>query len=71
MRLPEGQALAQRMRVDGRIEVHAIVSSPEWVGLRDRVLEALRPFPDALDAVLAALAGAEPPIEGESRELAA
>lgn len=73
MRLPEGQALAQRMRVDGRIEVHAIVASPEWVGLRNRVLGALRPFPEALDAVLAALASAEPEqlvVEGESRELA-
>jgi hypothetical protein len=64
MRLPEGQALASRMRVDGRIEVHAIVSSPEWIGLRDRVLQALQPFPDALDAVLAAL-GHVDEVEGE------
>lgn len=58
MRLPEGQALASRMRVEGRLEVQAIVASPEWIGLRDRLLAALRPYPEALDAVLAALAGA-------------
>lgn len=57
MHLPEGQALLSRMRLEGRVEVQAIVASPEWIGLRDRVLAALQPFPDALDAVLAELAG--------------
>lgn len=69
MRLPEAKEL-QRMRIDGRIEVQAIVASPEWVELRDRVLAALRPFPDALDAVLAAL-GVTGDESQERRELAA
>jgi hypothetical protein len=32
-----------------------IVESPRWVELRDRILDALVPFPDALAAVVAAL----------------
>lgn len=56
VRTPEGQAL-NRQRIDAHIDVEMLVASAEWIGLRDKILEALRPFPDALAAVVAALGG--------------
>lgn len=61
------QRYGRRTRVDGQLQVQAIVATPEWAGLRDRMLEALRPFPEALDAVLEALSGPEE-IDGEAVE---
>ena len=58
MRLPEGQAL-QRRWLEGHVRVEAIVASPDWAALRERLLAALEPFPEALEAVLAALAGVD------------
>lgn len=49
----------RRTRIDGQVEVRAIVASPEWLELRDRVLEALTPFPEALEAVLEAIGAAD------------
>jgi hypothetical protein len=72
MRLPEGREL-QRTRLDANVQIEAIVVSPEWVALRDRVLAALQSFPDALEAVLAALSSTgHGVVEQEARrELAA
>lgn len=39
----------------------AIQAAPEWQALRDRILCALRPHPDALRAVVEALGGAPAP----------
>lgn len=32
-----------------------LVNDPEWIGLRDRILDALEPHPEALSAVMAAI----------------
>lgn len=45
----------RRTRVDGQVQVQALVVSQEWVELRDRMLDALQPFPEALAAVVNAL----------------
>jgi hypothetical protein len=39
----------------------AVTASPEWVSLRGRILAALRPYPDALAAVVQALGGTVTP----------
>jgi transposase len=63
----------RRTRIDGSVQVQAIVASPEWIGLRDRVLAALQPYPEALEAVLQAVGAADrdAEIEGEILELTA
>jgi transposase len=63
----------RRTRIDGQVQVQAIVASPEWIGLRDRVLAALQPYPDALEAVLKAVGAAdqEAEVEGGLLELTA
>lgn len=55
----------RRTRIDGQVQVQAIVASPEWIGLRDRVLAALQPFPEALEAVLRAVGSADQQAEVE------
>jgi hypothetical protein len=43
--------------LDERPRVQVLVTSPEWVELRGLILAALRPYPDALAALAAALEG--------------
>lgn len=50
------------------INLGVILQSQEWIDLRDRVLAALDPFPDAQDAVIAVLGGQV--IDGEASEVA-
>lgn len=54
----EGLALLGRMtgRMKPDTQVNVLVM-PEWLGLRDRILDALEPFPDALAAVQEAVSG--------------
>ena len=46
--------LTGELRGDAAVQVN-IALSPEWHDLEDRIVVALRPFPEARTAVLAAL----------------
>ncbi len=48
--------LTGALRSDTKVQVN-IVQSPEWIALQERLITALRPFPEARDAVLSALDG--------------
>jgi hypothetical protein len=41
--------------LDEKTTVNVLVTSPEWLALRDRIIAALAPHPQARTAVLAAL----------------
>lgn len=57
--------------VNVQVNLAAFVQSSDWVDLRDRLLDALEPFPDAMSAVLAELGGL-PAAEGYGqRQIAA
>lgn len=43
--------------VNVQVNLAAIVQSPDWLELRDRLLRALAPFPDAMAAVVGELGG--------------
>lgn len=55
--------------VNVQVNLAAIVQSPDWLELRDRLLRALAPFPEALAAVVGELGGL-PAIEAQ-RQIAA
>lgn len=55
--------------VNVQVNLAAIVSSPDWLELRDRLLRALAPFPEALAAVVGELGGL-PTVEAQ-RQIAA
>lgn len=59
-------------RVAGGVTVNVgvILESPEWLELRGRLLRALAPFPEALEAVVLELAGGQV-VEGSAVELEA
>ena len=50
------------------VNVGVIVESPEWRALSERLLVALAPFPEALDAVLGELGGGQV-VEGDAVEV--
>lgn len=57
--------------VNVQVNLAAIVQSPDWLELRDRLLRALAPFPDAMAAVVGELGGL-PVVEGHAqRQIAA
>lgn len=53
------QCLALAGKVTGELndrpQVNVLVTSPEWASLQARIVEALRPYPEAMEAVAAAL----------------
>lgn len=56
--------------VNVQVTLAAIVQSPDWLDLRDRLLRALSPFPEAMAAVVGELGGM-PVIDAPPRQLAA
>ena len=63
---------ADRSRQGGDVNFNfntaRIIASPEWLQLSERLLAALAPFPDALDAVVAELSR-DQVVEGSAVEL--
>ena len=57
----------RRTQVAADVNVN-LTASADWLTLRDRLLSALTPFPEALDAVLAELGGGES-VDGVAVEL--
>lgn len=55
--------------VNVQVNLAAIVAAPEWLELRDRLLRALAPFPEALAAVVGELGGM--PVVEAQRQIAA
>lgn len=55
--------------VNVQVNLAAIVQSPDWLDLRDRLLRALAPFPDAMAAVVGELGGL--PVVEAQRQIAA
>lgn len=43
--------LLHRVASERKAEAGALLSSPEWFALRDRIADALEPFPEAMEAV--------------------
>jgi len=51
--------LTGELKPDTAVTVVNLMADPEWLAIRSRLLAALTPFPDARNAVIAALAGAD------------
>lgn len=58
----------QTRGVGVQVNLGVIVQSPDWLALREQLLSALAPFPDALDAVVGVLGGGDV-VEGEAIEI--
>jgi len=51
-----GKATGQ-IKPDPAAQVNVLVASPEWLAMREKIADALEPFPAALEAVRGALGG--------------